>query len=107
VSHLAFHPRTDALLLAAGDKDGKVALWHPLFASFPSAGAPATPAGTTPLASPSKMQSRKKAEAKEEEDVKMEGDEEEGKKEEGGVDFESDHGVMLFDIHTQYISGLK
>lgn len=28
VVHMAFHPRSDAIILAAGDKGGRLGIWH-------------------------------------------------------------------------------
>ena len=36
IVHLAFHPRSDTLVLAAADKGGHVGLWHVDRESFPA-----------------------------------------------------------------------
>lgn len=81
VSHVAVHPRGDCLLIAAGDKDGQVGIWHPLHEAFRLPEKPG------------------------EEEEAMEAVAGAGPSE--AIDFASDHGVLQFDLHSQYISGLK
>lgn len=124
VTHLALHPRSDTLLAAAGDKGGKIGEGTSL-ASIPS---PAWPdprchAGLwhcfhdsfalepdVPAVGPSAPSARTKGQqdhGRGEGDMKVEEEAAAAAEDDNTVDFESDHGCFLFDVHDAYISGLK